>query len=941
MPPTPADFQFAEAVLHNHLAPKEDLDHALGILEETRRLGLHLNLKEVLVDLGTLTRETAAAVANLPAPAGGGPRFETGVRPLDPARDDERRIGSLAVHNLLVTPDELLDALRVQQEEAAAGPRRLLGEILVSRGALDALALESLVEFQRALLVRDRAGVRVPGTILTPEDLLFGSLVISNGLATPHQVQECLHLQREIQAQTGLEQRLGEVLFEKGYITRRAIELLLEVQHLKRKSAGLTLSLNLPEVTQEQEDRLGAVLEAGKFVRKEDVGEALSLQKKLRELGIERKLGEVLILRGFLDASKLEAALNLQERRRASLEEEPEAASSDVQSTLALLLGIALAVAGLVVAGFLLIRQSPSTSSGSAGRGEAGTGAGEGGARDTGDGATERPGPGPGAGRRAGGGAPPGDAGTPAAAPARSPVEDARVLAELERPLRAWRFEEARATCDALLALPLSPPLRDRVRQARERVHRFAALFSRLLQELPRGRFPETALRDAFHADAGVQVRAADPERVSLDRARAGAPAEVPWLQLLPSELVHLLEALELSPAEQLAAAELAGDFGDLEDGHALLVLARNRDASLARAADLVVSRWCGAPVPVGGFVACRRRLVTEEERARMEEGRVPYGTGWETPESVRKLEEGQVLRDGAWTRASQDERVAAGLVEFQGRWYPPAELERKRRDWEFAWEGDGGQWRFRTNVGPDFAKELGLLLGPAHEEVRRHVGEAPGPGPLALWVFRDFEGYRRFCVSRNLAASLLEDGVVLPGEGLAATYDPGTGDEDRRTAVLGAVAGAFFARTFPKARPPAWYRQAYADYLSASTWESGILTLGVARSPLLAWLRSPLSEGPLPGLEAVVKLDPALAGGASPLLARRRLRAAGWSFYHFLQNSPRSDDHARFRMYEGACRGAAAGAAPLPADWNGFRESFGDAVGEVQTAWRAYVNGL
>src|SRR5262245_34840410 len=63
-------------------------------------------------------------------------------------------LGRLAVHNKLVSPDQLEEVLR---EQGQRGDSRNVGEILVEKGYLTKKQLAALVRAQAELVARDRA----------------------------------------------------------------------------------------------------------------------------------------------------------------------------------------------------------------------------------------------------------------------------------------------------------------------------------------------------------------------------------------------------------------------------------------------------------------------------------------------------------------------------------------------------------------------------------------------------------------------------------------------------------------------------------------------------------------------------------------------------------------------------------------------------------------
>ncbi|MBI3267674.1 MAG: hypothetical protein HYZ53_01525 [Planctomycetes bacterium] len=139
----------------------------------------------------------------------------------------------------------------------------------------------------------------------------LGRVAVLNGMTTQARVDECLRIQSQMRA-AGLTRRLGDLLVDKGYLTKAQVHELLElrrnqasIQETKVPHAPLTASVG---------DSLADILLSNFLVSRAAVEECLSLQRKLNRLGVKIPLADVLHQRGYLGT---DAAVMVQRVERA------------------------------------------------------------------------------------------------------------------------------------------------------------------------------------------------------------------------------------------------------------------------------------------------------------------------------------------------------------------------------------------------------------------------------------------------------------------------------------------------------------------------------------------------------------------------------------------------------------------------------------------------
>ncbi|MBI3099420.1 MAG: hypothetical protein HYY93_14510 [Planctomycetes bacterium] len=129
--------------------------------------------------------------------------------------------GKIAIQMGVVTQAQMDECISAQ---AATDPPKPLGEILYQKGYVTFEQLTQILETQR----RNLAELE-PNTRLKKEDVLFGRVVVREGLSTPAEVNECLRAQAALEQQ-GTTLQLGEIMVRGGYLSAAQVRRILERQ---------------------------------------------------------------------------------------------------------------------------------------------------------------------------------------------------------------------------------------------------------------------------------------------------------------------------------------------------------------------------------------------------------------------------------------------------------------------------------------------------------------------------------------------------------------------------------------------------------------------------------------------------------------------------------------------------------------------------------------
>ena len=137
-------------------------------------------------------------------------------------------------------------------------------------------------------------------------ELLFGKIAVLQNLCSQAQVDECARLQLQLQSPHQPAPKLGELLVEKGYLTRLQADEVVAIQ--KRN-----LDLVDPMVKKRKEAVLfGKLAVREGLATQEELHECLALQA---QPGERRTLGEIMVATGCLTAVQVKELLGRQLKR--------------------------------------------------------------------------------------------------------------------------------------------------------------------------------------------------------------------------------------------------------------------------------------------------------------------------------------------------------------------------------------------------------------------------------------------------------------------------------------------------------------------------------------------------------------------------------------------------------------------------------------------------
>lgn len=223
------------------------------------------------------------------------------------------RLGILALQSGVVTEQQLERGIKAQKRlRKREKETRPLNDVLVDEGLVSPAVMEGILLLQERLRQQDNKENSATQAIAS--DLRFGQVALDARLVDEKALKRALTEQKR-HAGSKKPPSVGDILIQQGAITREARDLVLELQ--ERRSARPAAPPPSGRFgTADDADKIGRLLVENRLVDEVQVKNALELQLELRGKGIDRRLGDLLVLQGAIDRPTLETVLKTQTVRR-------------------------------------------------------------------------------------------------------------------------------------------------------------------------------------------------------------------------------------------------------------------------------------------------------------------------------------------------------------------------------------------------------------------------------------------------------------------------------------------------------------------------------------------------------------------------------------------------------------------------------------------------
>lgn len=290
-----ADLSFSEFLNKNGILPPDTLEAELAVVDEIAALGLRVNLARVLRERGVLDEAAIGRVLALPMKESKRTLLAEQLRWLKAPPPSEPKVAELALQCGILSAADLEEAKALQEKVRPLRVDKRPLEVLIEKGKLlpeVAVALfDALREPQQAVFSR--------------ADLTFCTVASIERAVTPADLQAAIALQRRLCARTRVGRPLGEILFATGKLPAEALATITEVVRGQCPDEP-PHRVNPANTSRDQDRKIAELVQRG-WIELDQVEESRRVQEVMKELGIGRKLGEVLIARGVVALDRLDA----------------------------------------------------------------------------------------------------------------------------------------------------------------------------------------------------------------------------------------------------------------------------------------------------------------------------------------------------------------------------------------------------------------------------------------------------------------------------------------------------------------------------------------------------------------------------------------------------------------------------------------------------------
>lgn len=146
---------------------------------------------------------------------------------------------------------------------------------------------------------------------LVDEQVLFGQIAVEKRLLAAGALETALAMQRHLKRH-GMQQRIGDLLVEKRYLRPPDVRRILALQQERLAPATWGDAFRLQDA-EPGEATLGQRLIDEGILSPHEIGECLSIQLSLRENGIEKRLGDILVTKGYVRRDVVERVVGVAE----------------------------------------------------------------------------------------------------------------------------------------------------------------------------------------------------------------------------------------------------------------------------------------------------------------------------------------------------------------------------------------------------------------------------------------------------------------------------------------------------------------------------------------------------------------------------------------------------------------------------------------------------
>lgn len=310
---------FANSLKENELVSEEQLDQARTIKEEIRKsTGFDVKLSEILVQNEWVQEKKLKVLQDVLREKFGQSKHFSKFTNLFPPRFEQSELESEVLEDLLlenhyISPRTYENILQLKYELESKGIHKPMGELLLETGHISKAQIQQLTANQGS----NKDSANKEQTSSDSNTALEENNDVESESATP-----------STETPPSVTQDLPEFEFEGDSLSfeqqkkkllpvyRQFLEELIDKNLIEEQEKDRVISI-YQDLTQTETTSLGTLCLQEEVLQKEELKEALSIQKNVFDRGIYKPLGEILIEKDYLSR---ETVLHLLEKQRSRIQ---------------------------------------------------------------------------------------------------------------------------------------------------------------------------------------------------------------------------------------------------------------------------------------------------------------------------------------------------------------------------------------------------------------------------------------------------------------------------------------------------------------------------------------------------------------------------------------------------------------------------------------------
>lgn len=409
------------------------------------------------------------------------------------------------------------------------------------------------------------------------------------------------------------------------------------------------------------------------------------------------------------------------------------------------------------------------------------------------------------------------------------------------------------------------------------------------------------------------------------------------WYYLSPQKIYDFFARMRYESDDLYYIGVFCFENELIDEGNTSFIDFLGQNPRGQRRVDLYISQKFNVPIPKGGFVAYRGKLISPEERGNLAKGLVRHGKEWVTPADKERLEQGLVKYEGKWITVDEQKLLARGYVKYKGKWHSKAEINEIRSNWEDAWTMSTEHYEIRTNISEEFLNEFASIMEQSYAVYKKFFGDIDARRRMTLFAFKGYEDYRKFCIDTGQQNSLRAGGFAHPGMNVGVGWKRNSNAQLLNT-MIHEGGHLFQFNAYPRSSSPSWLSEAIATQFEGFTWnrQTKKLSFDFVSQQRLSWIKRNILRKDYFSIPDLIQGRAIEFINSDPQKAMT-FYSQNWALYYYLTHTKVEKYRVAFQkflqqVHGGGVRGREATI---------FLQTFEGELDNIEKLWTTFISGL